>query len=68
MAETYQLLLRTLLGGQKGVSTEHAVHTLMKVIQKVWNSDTSVTSLLMLNVSEAFDNVSHQRLLHNLKK
>ena len=34
MAETYQLLLRTLLGGQKEVSTEHTVHTLMKVIQK----------------------------------
>ena len=34
MAETYQLLLRTLLGGRKGVSTEHAVHTLMEVIQK----------------------------------
>ena len=34
MAETYQLLLRTLLGGRKGVSTEHTVHTLMEVIQK----------------------------------
>ncbi len=68
MAETYQLLPRTLLGGRKGVSTEHAVHTLMEVIQKAWNSDTPVTSLLMLDVSGAFDNVSHQRLLHNLKK
>ena len=34
MVKTYQLLLRTLLGGQKGVSTEHTVHTLMKVIQR----------------------------------
>ena len=68
MAETYQLLPRTLLGGQKGVSTEHAVHTFMEVIQRAWNSDTPVTSLLMLDVSGAFDNVSYQRLLHNLKK
>lgn len=68
MAETYQLLPKTLLGGRKGVSTEHAVHTLMEVIQGAWNSETPVTSLLMLDVSGAFDNVSHQRLLHNLKK
>ena len=68
MAEAHQLLPRTLLGGRKGVSTEHAVHTLMEVIQRAWNSDTPVTSLLMLDVSGAFDNVSHQRLLHNLKK
>ncbi|KAA6409153.1 MAG: reverse transcriptase [Lasallia pustulata] len=32
------------------------------------NSDTPVTSLLMLDVSGAFDNVSNQRLLPNLKK
>ena len=32
MVKIYQLLLRTLLGGQKGVSTEYAVHTLIKVI------------------------------------
>ena len=68
MAETYQLLPRALLGGRKGVLTEHAVHTLMEVIQKAWNSDTPVTSLLMLDISGAFDNVSHQRLLHNLRK
>ena len=68
MVETYQLLPKTLLGGRKGVSTEHAVHTLMGVIQGTWNSNTPVTSLLMLDVSGAFDNMSHQRLLHNLRK
>lgn len=68
MAETYGLLPKTLLGGRKGVSTEHAVHTLMEVIQGAWNSETPVTSLLMLDISGAFDNVSHQRLLHNLRK
>ena len=68
MAETHQLLLKTLLGGRKGISTEHAVHTLMKIIQGAQNSGTPVTSLLMLDVSGAFNNVSHQRLLHNLRK
>ena len=68
MAETHQLLPRTLLEERKGISTEHAVHTLMEIIQGAWNSDTPVTSLLMLDVSGAFDNVSHQRLLHNMRK
>ena len=32
MAETHQLLLKTLLKGRKGISTEHAVYTLIKII------------------------------------
>lgn len=41
---------------------------LLEQIQGVWDSHTPVVSLLLLDVSEAFDNVSHQRLLHNLRK
>ena len=32
MVKTYQLLLKTLLRGQKGVSTEYTVHILIEVI------------------------------------
>lgn len=68
MAETYQLLPKTLLEDQKIVFTEQAVHTLLEQIHGAWESSTPVTSLLMLDVSGAFDNVSHKRLLHNLRK
>jgi len=68
MAETHQLLPKTLLGGQRMIFTEHTIHMLLEQIQGVWDSHTSVASLLMLDVSGAFDNVSHRRLLHNLKK
>lgn len=50
------------------MSTEQAVHTLLERIHGAWESDTPVTTLLMLDVSGAFDNVSHKRLLHNLRK
>ncbi len=50
------------------IFTEHAIHMLLEQIQGVWDSHTPVASLLMLDVSGAFDNVSHRRLLHNLKK
>ena len=68
MTKIYQLLFKTLLSERKRVSMKHVVHTLMEVIQGVWNSNTPVTSLLMLDISGAFDNMSHQRLLHNLRK
>ena len=64
----YQLLHKILLGERKKMLTKYAVHILMEVIQETWNSNTSMTSLLILDILGAFDNVSHQRLLHNLRK
>jgi hypothetical protein len=51
-------------------STEHALHTVTAKIYDRWNQGTSgqVASLLLLDVSGAFDNVSHKRQLHNLWK
>ena len=69
IAEQYQLLPHTHCGGRKARSTEHAIHLLVEKIYATWRSpETPVASLLMLDVSGAFDNVSHQRLLHNLRK
>lgn len=68
LTEVHNLLPKTLLGGRKMVSTEHAIHALLEQIHGSWESATPVTSLLMLDVSGAFDNVSHKRLLHNLRK
>ncbi|KAI1829300.1 hypothetical protein DTO027I6_9813 [Penicillium roqueforti] len=67
-AETNGLLPRTHLGGRKGISTDHAIHIIIDRIKTAWGKGKPVVSLLMLDVSGAYDNVSNERLLHNLKK
>ncbi|CZR70250.1 uncharacterized protein PAC_20151 [Phialocephala subalpina] len=67
--EVHQLLPDTHIGGRKGRSTDHALHIIIEKIYEAWNSpDPQLASLLLLDVSGAFDNVSHIRLLHNLRK
>lgn len=66
--ETKNLLPRTHLGGRRGISTDHAIHMIIDRIKTAWGKGKPVVSLLMLDVSGAYDNVSHERLLHNLKK
>ena len=66
--ETEGLLPKTHLGGRRGISTDHAVHNMIDRIKTAWGKGKPVVSLLMLDVSGAYDNVSHVRLLHNLRK
>ncbi|KAM0742770.1 hypothetical protein ACQRIT_002947 [Beauveria bassiana] len=67
LADTFQLLPRRHTGGRKLTSTEHAMHMLLQRIYQAW-SEGEVATLLLLDVSGAYDNVSHERLLHNLRK
>lgn len=66
--ETEGLLPKSHLGGRRGISTDHAIHIIIDRIKLAWGKGKPVVSLLMLDVSGAYDNVSHQRLLHNLRK
>ncbi|KAJ5144460.1 zinc knuckle domain protein [Penicillium atrosanguineum] len=66
--ETEGLLPKTHLGGRRGISTDHAIHNMIDRIKIAWGKGKPVVSLLMLDVSGAYDNVSHERLLHNLRK
>lgn len=70
LAEWYSLLPPTHMGGRKGISTDHALHWLMEKMNIELNGKIyrGVVSILSLDVSGAFDNVSHPRLLHNLRK
>ena len=69
LAETHQVLPPTHMGGRKMRSTEHALHAVTKKIYEAWDQKPGqVASLLLLDVSGAFDNVSHARLLHDLRK
>ena len=67
LADTHHLLPSRHTGGRKLASTEHAMHFLLQRIHQAW-SEGKVASLLLLDVSGAYDNVSHERLLHNLRK
>jgi ribonuclease HI len=67
--ETHQTLPPNHMGGRRGMGTEHAIHRLIQKVHEAWGKQRpEVTSLLLLDVSGAFDHVSHERLLHNLKK
>jgi hypothetical protein len=65
-AYEHGLLPRNHLGGLKGTSTETALHRLVDKIYRAWREGKKVSALL-LDVSGAFDNVSHQRLEHELR-
>jgi exonuclease III len=68
LVEAHNVLPNTHIGGRKLRSTEHALHLIIEKIYKAWNVGRGrVASLLLLDVSGAFDNVSHERLLHNLR-
>ena len=69
LVERFDLLPQSHIGGRRGRSTEHAVHLLVETVHSAWNSaEPRVATLLQLDVSGAYDNVSHPRLLHNLRK
>jgi len=67
LADVHHLLPTRHTGGRKLASTDHAMHFLLQRIHKAW-SEGEVASLLLLDVSGAYDNVSAERLLHNLRK
>ena len=67
LADVHRLLPSRHTGGRKLASTEHAMHFLLQRIYQAW-SEGKVASLLLLDVSGAYDNVSRERLLHNLRK
>jgi len=67
LADVHHLLPSRHTGGRKLASTEHAMHFLIQRIYQAW-SEGKVASLLLLDVSGAYDNVSRERLLHNLRK
>lgn len=66
LAETHHLLPNFHFGGRKGQGTDVALHAVTEAIRNAWKRG-KVASVL-LDISGAFDNTSHRRLLHNLRK
>ena len=68
LVEAHGLLPQNHIGGRRGRSCEHAIHLLLERIHASWRAGAPVATLLTLDVSGAFDNTAHQRLIHNLRK
>ena len=67
LVEIYGLLPSTHIGGRRGRFTEEALHEIVEKVYAGWNKD-QVASLLMLDISGAYDHVCQHRLQHNLRK
>ena len=70
LAETNNLLPRKQMGARPGRSAESALQLLTEQVHEVWNlpGPKQVATILSLDISGAFDHVSHERLAHNLRK
>jgi hypothetical protein len=66
--EAEGLLPRSHLGGRKGISTHHAIQIILDRIRRAWGKGFEVVSMLLLDVSGAYYNARHARLLHNMRK
>lgn len=67
IAELHKLFAITHCGGRKATSTEYAIHLLLEQVHAGWRRNET-SSLLLLDVSGAFENVNHQRLLWNIRE
>ena len=67
MADTHDMLPDTHMGGRRGTTVDTALHSLLGKIHTA-KINKHITTVLFLDVSGAYDNVNHQRLLHNLRK
>ncbi len=69
LTKTHDLLLVNQMNERKNRSCETVLKLLMKQIHTIWNMNKDkIATLLSMNVIEAYDHVSREKLLHNLKK
>ncbi len=69
LTKAHDLLLVNQMSERKNRSCETVLKLLTKQIHTIWNmSKNKIAILLSMNVVEAYDHVSRERLLHNLKK
>ena len=68
LVEEHNLLPTTQMGARPGRSTVMALEMLTEQIRTVWaNYASLVASTLSLDITGAFDNVSYERLIHNIR-
>lgn len=67
ITKIYYLLPDTHFGRKRNTSTEHNIHFLVGKIYAAWDR-CEKASILMLDITRAFDNISQPWLIHNLCK
>ncbi|PCG88661.1 Reverse transcriptase [Penicillium occitanis (nom. inval.)] len=60
--EAEGLLPRSHLGRRKGISTDHAIQIILDQTWRAWGEGFEVDSMLLLDISGAYDNAHHRRL------
>ncbi len=69
LTKVHDLFFVNQMNERKNRSCETILKLLTKQIHTIWNmSKDKIATLLNMNVIEAYDHVSRERLLHNLKK
>jgi predicted RNA binding protein with dsRBD fold (UPF0201 family) len=69
LAKTHKLLFETQMSKRRERACETTLKFFTKQIHIVWNmSKNKMTILLNLNVIDAYDHVSKEKLIHNLRK
>jgi hypothetical protein len=69
LTKTHDLFFVNQMNEHKSRSCETILKLLTKQIHTIWNiNKNKIIELLSMNVIEAYDHVSRERLLHNLKK
>jgi hypothetical protein len=69
LSEKHALLPDIQIGVREKRSTDTALNLLTEQVYTIWaGNKPRVVSILSLDVAGAFDNVSHARLAHNLRK
>jgi hypothetical protein len=66
LTEAHNLLPTNQFGGRSGRTGEDAMAILSEKIHMAWK-ERDTYSVILMDVAGAFNNVHHQRLLHNLK-
>jgi ribonuclease HI len=67
LCETFDLLPKNHFGGRPGRTTEDAMLILSENIHQAWKKG-EIFSAVLMDVSGAFNNVHHERLIHNMRK
>ena len=69
LTEAFKLLPESQMGARKGRSTDTALELLTEQVQTIWGQgNNKIATLLSTDVAGAFDTVSHERLIHNMRK
>ncbi len=69
LTKIHDLFFVNQMNERKNRNCETILKLLTKQIHTIWNmSKNKITTLLSMNVIEAYDHVSRERLLHNFKK